>query len=80
MFNSPELNDMLTAELAAGNTVAEDGPGFGGAVRMVLLAGPFRTPRPARDSGLEFREVNDPHYWLAEIEDPATRELLACRH
>ena len=78
-FNSPRLNEMLSAELSAGNHVADDGPGFGGAIRMVLLAEPFRTPRPEIGSGLEYHEVGDPHYWLAEVEDPTTREVLACR-
>jgi hypothetical protein len=46
---------------------------------MVLLGEPFRTPRPEIRSGLEYHEVGDPHYWLAEVADPATREVLACR-
>jgi hypothetical protein len=79
VFDSPKLNDILMAELVAGNGVVETGPGFGGAARMVLLGGPFRTPRPAPGLGLEFCEVNDAHYWLAEVEDPATPEVLACR-
>ena len=48
-------------------------------VRLFLMAEPFRTPRPVAGSGLEFTEVNDLHYWLAEVADPATREVLACR-
>ena len=79
MFDSPRLEEILQAELVAGNRVVEDGPGWGQMARLVLLAGPFRTPRPGMESGLDFRAVNDPHYWLAEIEDPATREVLACR-
>jgi len=79
VFESSRLNELLAAELAAGNSVAEEGPGWDALVRLVILGGPFRTPRPAEGSGLEFREVRDPHYWLAEVEDPATREMLACR-
>ena len=78
-FISPRLNEMVSAELSAGNHVADDGPGFGGAIRMVLLAEPFRAPRPEIGSELEYHEVGDPHYWLAEVEDPTTREVLACR-
>jgi hypothetical protein len=79
VFESPQLNALLSAELAAGNRVAEDGPGWGGMARLVLLAGPFRMPRPDPASGLAFRDIRDPHYWLAEVEDPTTHEMLACR-
>lgn len=79
MFQSPALSEFLAAELAAGNTVAEDGPGFGGAIRIVLLARRFRTPKPAEGSGLVYRDIRDPHYWWAEVEAADTREVLACR-
>jgi hypothetical protein len=46
--------------------------------RLVILAGPFLTT-PDRECGLVFRDIRDPHYWLAEFEDPLTREVLACR-
>jgi hypothetical protein len=79
VFQSPALNELLAAELTAGNAVAEDGPGFGGATRIVLLAGRFRTPQPEASSGLAYRDVRDPHYWWAEVEATDTREVLACR-
>lgn len=78
-FASPLLNGILDRELDAGNTVVEDGPGWGEMHRLMMLAGPFQTARNEIDPRLSYREVNDRHYWLAEIEDPLTRELLACR-
>jgi hypothetical protein len=79
VFKSLTLNALLSAELAAGNRIVEDGPGWGGMARLVILAGPFRIPPPLPDSGLAYRHIGDTHYWLAEVEAQDTRELLACR-
>lgn len=79
MFVSETLNAVLHAELAAGNRVAEDGPGWGSMKRLVILQEPFHTTLQLLPGSLSYREVNDPHYWKAEIVDRATMELLACR-
>lgn len=78
-FASPALNALLALELAAGNQIVEDGPGWGEMQRLMLLKLPFQTPTDDLANSVVFRAVNDPHYWLAEVEDLATRELLACR-
>lgn len=77
-FKSPGLNAFLERELAAGNSIAERGKW--GDIDMVFLALPFRTPPPSASTGLLFRDVNDPHYWLAEVFSSATKEVLACRY
>lgn len=77
-FRSPGLCELLARELAAGNSIAERGKW--GELDMVLLALPFRTPPPDASTGLVYRDVNDPHYWLAEVESTATKEVLACRY
>jgi hypothetical protein len=59
VFVSPALNELLAAEVAAGNAVAEDGPGFGGAARLVILAGRFRTTWPGSGLGLAYRDIRD---------------------
>jgi hypothetical protein len=79
VFKSLALDALLSAELAAGNRIVEDSPGWGGMARLVILAGPFRTPPPPHDTGLVYRHLGDTHYWLAEVEARDTRELLACR-
>lgn len=78
-FDSPALNTLLTRELSAGNQIVEDGPGWGEMQRLMLLKLPFQTPTDDLANSVVFRAVNDPHYWLAEVEDLTTRELLACR-
>ena len=78
MFSSAGLQAILEAELREGNSIAETGT-WGEIPILILLARPFRSPRPEPDTGLVFREVRDPHYWLAEIHDPQSREMLACR-
>lgn len=69
---------MLAHEVEAGNAVVEEG--MWGEIKMVFLAGPFRTPPPDPTTGLIYRDVNDPHYWLAEVYAPGTKETLACRY
>jgi hypothetical protein len=72
----PELKAILDAELAAGNRVVEDWEGYGS---VVMLARPFILKHQADDALVEFREINDPHYWLAEWRCRRTGQLLACR-
>lgn len=77
-FRSAGLCDFLQREILAGNSIVERGKW--GDIEMVFLALPFRTPPPGSNSGLAFRDINDPHYWLAEVMDESTREVLACRY
>jgi hypothetical protein len=75
-FTSAALNEVLATELAAGNRVLDGGEPWGQYVLLVRLALPFRsTSFPA---GLVYREVNDPHYWQAELVDERTKEMLVC--
>jgi hypothetical protein len=78
-FQSPHLHEILTREIAAGNVIAEDGPPLGNLVRFILLAHPFHTPLPDSSDTLVIREINDPHWWKTEIEDPKTMEMVACK-
>ena len=78
-FTSAGLNLVLQGELAAGNRIAEDTGGWGAMTRLVILGDPFKTDTAVLPAGLEYHDVNDPHYWKAEFHDPRTRELLACR-
>lgn len=77
-FRSPGLNELLKRELAAGNQIAERGKW--GEIDILFLALPFRTSQPDPSTGLLYVDVNDPHYWLAEVQSPATKETLACRY
>lgn len=75
----PQLRLLLDAELAAGNRVVDAGPGLRdwNAV-LVRLAEPFQTPRASAPVGLVYRQINDPHWWLAEYEHLESGHLLAC--
>lgn len=77
-FRSPGLCEFLSRELEAGNRIVERGAW--GDLAMVFLEGPFRTPPPDPSTGLTYHDVNDPHYWLAEVQSSATKEVLACRY
>lgn len=73
------LQPILDAEIANGNAVKDRGPapsGEGG--RMVLLRQPFMTKPATVSAALTFREVNDPHWWLAEFTCTEHHDMLAC--
>jgi len=71
----PELRVILERELEAGNTVVESWDDWGTAV---MLARPFLLAHPLVE-GIEFRRVNDPHYWLAEYLAVGLEQFVACR-
>ena len=76
----PELRELLQAELAAGNAVVEYRTGLYAAdAVLVLLAKAFRARPTKLPTGVEYREVNDPHWWKAEYYRSATKHCIACR-
>lgn len=78
-FETELLNTLLGQELAKGNSIADEGPGWGSMKRLVILRSPFHCSVASLHSRLSHHEVNDPHYWKAEIVDSVTNEMLACR-
>ena len=79
-MESAPLQRFLEAELSAGNRVVDGGPlQWGSLKRLVILGSPFLTRAWENDATLTFREINDPHYWKAEVEDAAAGEMVACR-
>jgi len=81
LLKSSTLQIFLEAELNAGAKIVEgtSNPNWGTLKRLIILDAPFRTTVWKQHPSLTFRDINDPHYWLAEIEDIATGELVACR-
>lgn len=73
----PELRNIAQSELAAGNRVCE--ASRLGDFFVVWLAMPFRHKPADLPPSVEFREVNDPHYWKAEYVHHAARQILACK-
>jgi hypothetical protein len=76
-----ELQPLLDAECAAGNTIRDTGPAPGNpAATLVLLAQPFKTRPPRLEPPIRFSEINDPHWWLAEYGCAVHGTVLACAH
>ncbi len=73
-----ELKAILNLEIQSGNTVCEtfcgDWP-YPNSI-MVFLEKPFLTPIRRDLNGIEFRNVNDTHYWKAEYFDSTNNQFL----
>jgi hypothetical protein len=70
----PDLRRIVEAEISAGNWVAETWEGWG---LVIMLGAPFRA-RHASDE-LDYRDVDDPHYWKSEYHCKAHHQRVACR-
>ncbi len=60
----PELKRILLDEILLGNWICDYWQDFGHGVQ---LAEPFQVSRQDVEPPLEYREVNDPHYWKDEV-------------
>lgn len=77
---SGKLREILQVELKAGNKIAEAYEGdwpYPNSI-MIFLKKPFKTPIQRDLEGIEFRNVNDPHYWKAEYADEKSKMWLCC--
>jgi hypothetical protein len=68
------LKDILELELKAGNKIVETYDAKDGTFPipnaiMIFLEKPFKTPIQTELEKIEYRDVNDPHYWKAEYFD-----------
>lgn len=77
MFKSAELNTIYELELAADNKVVEDTQWLPTCVKLVILERRFQ--RQYVDQRLQYREIDDAHYWFSEYGCEDTKEVLACR-
>ncbi|HHT77905.1 MAG TPA: hypothetical protein GXZ67_08500 [Clostridiaceae bacterium] len=75
-----ELQAILEKEIHAGNEIIEtyagDWPRPNS--KMIFLEMPFRTPIRKDLPGIEFVNVNDPHYGKAEYRDLGNDLYLCC--
>ena len=60
----PELQQIILDEILLGNWICDYWKNFGHGVQ---LAEPFQVDRQDVQPPLEYREVNDPHYWEDEV-------------
>lgn len=76
-----KLNEILHLELQAGNEIVETYEGdwpYPNSI-MVFLGKPFKTPIQHKLIDIEFRNVNDTHYWKAEYVDIKNKMWLCCK-
>jgi [ribosomal protein S5]-alanine N-acetyltransferase len=74
----PSLKAILHSELAAGNEIAETGGGWPDKNSVfVRLRKPFVTPPSELGDGVQYTELNDPHWWKAEFSTLSPRHILA---
>lgn len=76
MFESVELNAILQMELTNGNEVAEQSAWPPKCKNLIILKRRFRQQYDAGD--LNYRRINDRHYWYAEYSTSNNSECLAC--
>jgi hypothetical protein len=76
---SPALKFILEVELDAGNDIAETSEGWPETESiMVFLKKPFLKVHV--NTTLQFRELNDPHWWKSEFYDKKMKHTLACKY
>ena len=46
---------------------------------MIFLDKPFKTPIQKDLENVEYRDINDPHYWKAEYFYKENRQFLCCK-
>jgi RimJ/RimL family protein N-acetyltransferase len=74
-----ELKPIVEAELGAGNEIAECTRGWPAKDSIVIaFRKPFRAPTVALPANIEYREVNDTHWWKAEFASKKPVHLLTC--
>lgn len=74
----PALLAILTAELEAGNQVAEWRPSNRARDAVfVRLREPFKVRHPSPQSQISRVEVADPTWWMVEYVDESTRDRIA---
>jgi hypothetical protein len=79
-----DLKAILELELKAGNKIVETYESKDSAfpmpnATMIFLQKPFMTPIQNNSNGIEFNEVNDPHYWKSEYFDKQYKQFLCCK-
>lgn len=75
---SSTLTAILTQEIKLGNEIVETSKGWPEEKTIIIfLKKPFLEEYLLEN--VEFRNVDDPHYWKAEYFDYSTKHILACK-
>jgi RimJ/RimL family protein N-acetyltransferase len=74
----PLLKEILRREIAAGNEVTETGGGWPDRDSVfVRLKDRFRVDHTPLPAGVQYLELNDPHWWKAEFSTHSPKHILA---
>ena len=72
------LTKLLNQELELGNKIAETSKGFPEKETIIIfLEKPFKLTY--KFDNIEYRNIDDPHYWKEEYYDTSTQHILACK-
>ena len=75
---SSTLTEILSQEVELGNEIVETSKGWPEEKTIIIfLKKPFIAEY--RLENVEYRNVDDPHYWKAEYVDHSTKHVLACK-
>lgn len=75
---SSVLKEILESGLKAGNEITETSQGWPEKETiMIFLGRPFLNEY--KMPNVEFREINDPHWWKSEYFDRSSKHILACK-
>ncbi len=72
------LTKILNQEIELGNKIVETSTGWSEENTIIVFLGkPFKADYEFEN--IEYRDINDPHYWKAEYYDKSTNHILACK-
>lgn len=75
---SQPIEEILNAEIAYGNKIVESSQGWPDKEStLILLEKPFH--KTYSTDKLEYRDINDPHYWKEEYIDKSNAQTIACK-
>ena len=77
VFESEQLNSILKFELQHGNEIAEDSEWLPTCKKLIILKRRFG--KSYNLDGIQYREINDSHYWFSEYATDNNQECLACK-
>lgn len=75
---SQSIEKILKAEITNGNRIVESSKGWPEKEStLIILERPFH--KKYNIENLEYREINDPHYWKEEYYDNNNKQTIACK-
>jgi hypothetical protein len=75
---SSALKIILIQEIELGNEITETLKGWPDEQTIIIFLKKTFARKYTLEN-VEYRNINDPHYWKAEYFDRATKHVLACR-